>query len=166
MPIRIAAVLALFAASALAFPTWGEETPPAAAQAAGPIGITLTASLAGGGSLVESGLFEGEITVGYEVGSGIRPDFGLVLGLAPGTYVALRPGVYYSFPELPVYARAALDIAYPHGEGKVRWLLLGAGLELKLTGLYGIFAEGDTGIPLSKGAGLPLELRAGVNFHF
>lgn len=138
------------------------------AQTSAPIGLTFTGSLAGGGTLGSSshGLFEGELTAGYQLFPSLRPELGLILGLSPGTYAGLRPGIHYSFAYLPVYARAALDWAYPNGHGQLRWLFLGAGMELRLTGAFGIFAEGDTGIPLSSGAGVPLELRGGVSFRY
>lgn len=144
-----------------------ESAPPAPASRA-PIGLTLTADLGGGGTVGgdSTGLFEGEVTAGYELPYGFRPELSLVLGMSPGTYAGLRPGLHYALADLPIYLRAALDWAYPHGEGKLRWLLLGAGAEFRFTGLFGIFGEADTGIPLTDGAGVPIELRGGVSLRF
>jgi hypothetical protein len=47
-----------------------------------------------------------------------------------------------------------------------RWLLVGAAAELRLTGLFGLYGEIDTGAPLNAKAGLPLLLRAGASFRF
>ena len=157
----LSALLAVLPAAARA-----EEAPAPPAGTAAPIGLTLTGSLAGGGAIGESGLFEAEVVAGYELGGGFRPELGLLLNFAPGTFVGLRPGLHYTLSDLPFYVRGALDWAYPSGHGQVRWLLLGGGVELRLTGLYGLFGEVDTGIPLSSGAGVPIELRAGVSLRF
>lgn len=152
----------------LAARTRAEESAPTAPSSRAPIGLTLTVDLGGGGTVGggSTGLFEGELTAGYELPYGFRPELSLLLGMSPGSYTGLRPGLHYALADLPVYLRADLDWAYPHGVGKLRWLLIGAGAELRFTGLFGIFGEADTGLPLTDGAGVPLELRAGVSLRF
>jgi hypothetical protein len=145
--------------------------PPGAAPATGsPLGLVLQAGIGGGGTVgggseyTPHGLFEGEVVAGWEAGMGIRPELGVVFGIAPRGHLALRPGVRYSPPELPFFLRGALDIStYPGGW---RWFLLGGGAEVRLTDVLGGFAEADAGIPLARNVGLGLLLRAGVSFRF
>jgi hypothetical protein len=163
--ILIGAALALPAAAA-AQPA-GEEAAPVR-----PIGITLNASLGGGGSLgggteyTPSGLFEVEVVGGYELPNGFRPELGITAGLAPLGHVALRPGLHYTLPDMPFYARAAFDFATTNGFLQWRWMLLGGGAEVRLTGLMGTFGEVLTGFPVQQGAGVPLAVRAGATFRF
>lgn len=150
---------------------------PALASAAGPVapgptGFTFTSSLAGGGELGidhgKEGILEVEAAAGYEwVQSGLRGELGLALGLNPDTHVALRPGVRWSMPQLPIQLRLALDAATSRESGlHWRWLLVGLAAEVRLTGLLGLYAEVDSGAPLSSEYGVPLLARGGVSFRF
>jgi hypothetical protein len=148
-----------------------------AAQASGqaprrPIGFTVSADLGGGGQLgagsayQPSSLFELEATAGYYFGLGLSPEFSLGLGMSPGTYFIMRPGLHWAIPETPFYLRGALDVSTQSGPFLLRWILLGAGVELRFTDVAGFYAEGDSGIPLSAGAGVPMLVRAGAFFSF
>jgi hypothetical protein len=145
-----------------------QETAPAST----PTGLTATVSLGGGGELGlssgKAGVVEVEGTVGYDFTSvGLRPELGLAFGLEPDTNVALRPGVRWTIPEFPIQLRAAFDVSNARDSGlRWRWLLVGAAAELRLTGLFGLYGEIDTGAPLSSKAGLPLLLRGGASFRF
>jgi hypothetical protein len=88
-----------------------------------------------------------------------------MLGVAPHTYAGLRLGLRYAVPETPFYARAALDASTESGTARWRWLLGGAGAEVRLTDVLGGFAEADLGIPLVSGAGVPVLVRAGVTLR-
>lgn len=144
----------------------------ASADGPGPTGLTFTASLGGGGELGldhgKAGVTEVEGTVGYELGdSGLRPEVGLALGMDPDTHFALRPGVRWSVPGVPVQLRGALDAANSRESGlHWRWLLVGLAAELRLTGVLGLYAEVDTGAPLASEHGVPLLLRGGASFRF
>lgn len=148
--------------------------PPAAEGALGgaPTGLTASASLGAGGELGLSsgkqGVFELELAVGYELQDlGLRPELAAAFGLAPDSNIALRPGLRFELPTLPIQLRAALDASTSRGgDLHWRWLLLGAAAELRLTGLFGLFGEVDTGVKLSSRAGLPLLIRAGASFRF
>jgi len=137
-----------------------------------PIGFTVSADLGGGGQLgvgskyEPPSLFELEVTAGYYFALGLSPEFSLVLGMSPGTYFAMRPGLHWAVPDTPFYIRAAVDVATQIGYLEWRWILLGGGFELRVTDTLGFFAEGDTGIPLVAGAGVPLMVRAGAFFSF
>ena len=137
-----------------------------------PSGLTLTASLAGGGELGlksgKAGVFELEAVVGYDLAGGLlRPELAAALGVAPDSNLALRPGVRFSLPNLPFQLRAALDASNSRGSGfDWRWLLVGIAGEIRWTSLLGLFGEVDTGAPLSSRAGLPLLVRAGASFRF
>jgi hypothetical protein len=142
------------------------------AMGGAPTGLTASASLGAGGELgLESGkagVFELELAVGYEFADiGLRPELAVAFGLEPDSNVAIRPGLRFELPGLPVQLRAAFDASTSRGgDLHWRWLLLGAAAELRLTGLFGLFAEVDTGAKLSSNAGLPLLLRAGASFRF
>jgi hypothetical protein len=158
---------ALAAALPLAAPA--QEGGPAPS----PSGLTLTASLGGGGELGlesgEAGVFELEAAVGWELpGGAVRPELAAALGLAPDSHVALRPGVRVALPGLPIHCRLALDAATSRGASglDLRWLLVGVGAEIRWTSLLGMYGEVDTGAPLSSRAGLPLLVRAGATFRF
>ena len=150
-------------------------SPPGPAAALGarplPLGIVLSADLGGGGRLgggsqyTPRGVFEAELSAGYEVAAGFRPELSFMLGVAPTTYAALRIGFRYVVPDTPFYARAALDGSTERGTARWRWLLGGAGGEVRLTDVLGGFAEADLGVPLTSGAGIPVLLRAGVTFR-
>jgi hypothetical protein len=156
---------------AAAAPPAPAATPPGAAAAPGSqLGVVVQAGLGAGGSVgggseyTPKGLFEGEVVAGYEAGQGVRPELGVVFGIAPRGHLALRPGVRYSPPELPFFVRGALDLStYPGGW---RWFLVGGGAEVRLTDVLGGFAEADAGIPLARNVGLGLILRAGATFRF
>jgi hypothetical protein len=160
-------LLAAVAAAALPLAAHAHE----AGAAGTPAGPTLTAALGGGGELGleegKAGVFELEAAVGYEA-SGVRPELALVLGLAPDSHFALRPGVRVAVPGLPIHVRLALDAATSRGASglDLRWLLVGVGGELRWTSVLGMFAEVDSGAPLSSRAGLPLLVRAGASFRF
>jgi hypothetical protein len=135
-------------------------------------GLTATVTMGGGGELGlssgKAGILEIEAAAGYEITSiGLRPELALAFGLEPDTNVALRPGVRWSMPELPVQLRASLDLSTARDGGlHWRWLLVGAAAEVRLTSLFGLFGEIDTGVPLGSKAGLPLLLRGGASFRF
>jgi hypothetical protein len=144
--------------------------PASSPQAGSALGVVVQAGIGGGGSVgggsqyTPRGLFEGEVVAGYEAGMGVRPELGVVFGIAPRGHLALRPGVRYSPPELPFFLRGALDLStYPGGW---RWFLVGGGAEVRLTDVLGGFAEADAGIPLARNVGLGLILRAGASFRF
>jgi len=150
---------------------------PASAADDGPktrrsIGFTLSADLGGGGQLGAGSaydppsLFELEVTAGYYIGLGLAPELSLVLGMSPGAYFAIRPGLHWAVPGAPFYLRAAVDAATQIGYLEWRWILLGGGLELHFSDAVGFYAEGDTGIPLVAGAGVPLMVRAGAFYSF
>lgn len=147
--------------------------PPAAAQdrrgadRQRTTGATISVDLGGGGDLGgPTGVFEAEMGVGFHVGGGLSPELSLILGMAPGNYFGLRPGLHWAIAETPFYLRLALDAAGPSGKLEWRWLVLGGGLELRLTDVVGTFLEADTGIPLGSGFGVPLLARGGVFFSF
>jgi hypothetical protein len=135
-------------------------------------GLTASVSLGGGGELGlsegKAGVVELEAAVGYELTSvGLRPELGATFGLAPDTHVALRPGIRWTIPEFPIQLRVALDLSNARDHGlHWRWLLVGAAYEVRLTSLFGLFGEIDTGAPLGSSAGLPLLLRGGASFRF
>lgn len=149
---------------------------PSAAQDAAPTpvstGLTASVSLGGGGELGleagKAGVLEVEAAVGYEIASvGVRPELGMAFGLKPDTHVALRPGVRWSIPDFPIQLRVAIDVSNARDTGlRWRWLLVGAAAEVRLTSLFGLYGEIDTGAPLGSEAGLPLLLRAGASFRF
>jgi hypothetical protein len=155
---------------------WGASLAPAPAFAQGrrspSIGLTVSADLGLGGAAgtgtryTPSTVAEAEVLVGVLLGKGLAPEMGIVAGMSPGTYLALRPGLHYALPAMPFYLRAALDVASPKGYLAARWLLLGGGGELRLTSQAGGFAELDTGLPLSTAAGVPFLVRAGMFFSF
>ncbi len=159
-------------ALALAALTPSSSSAQEGAPASSPTGLTVSFSLGGGGELGlsegKSGVLELEAAAGYEITSvGLRPEIALAFGLAPDTNVALRPGVRWSVPEFPIQLRAAIDWSNARGNGlRWRWLLVGAATELRLTSLFGLYGEIDTGAPLNSKAGLPLLLRAGASFRF
>ncbi|HEY6106490.1 MAG TPA: hypothetical protein VIV59_10935 [Anaeromyxobacteraceae bacterium] len=158
--LAAAALIALLAAPASA----QERRRPEGRR---PSGVTVSVDLGGGGDVSgPTGVFEAEIGAGYAVGKGWALELALVLGMAPGNYFGLRPGVHWAIPETPFYARLAFDLAGPGGSLDWRWLLLGAGVELRFTDVVGGFVEADTGIPLSRAVGLPLLVRGGVFFSF
>lgn len=158
-PLLAAALLAAVCAPASAQDRRRGESRPSS-------GFTASADLGGGGDLSgPTGVFEVELVGGYALGKGWALELGLVLGMAPGNYFGLRPGVHWAISQ-PFYLRGALDVAGPNGSLDWRWLLLGGGVELRVTDVVGGFLEADTGIPLSSAFGLPLLARGGVFFSF
>ena len=152
----------------LPFAGAAQDTGPAGA----PTGLTVLASLAGGGELgLDKGsasVAELEGVVGYDVAGGaVRPELGATFGLSPDSHVALRPGVRLGLPNLPVQLRVALDASTSRGATGLdwRWLLLGVDYEIRWTSLLGMYAEVDTGARLSTRYGLPLLVRVGVSFR-
>lgn len=168
MRVRLLAALAAVLPLAVA----AQESMPMPAGA--PTGLTVTASLGAGGELGleegnEAGVFELEGAIGYELARGlIRPELAVVLGVAPDSHVALRPGLRVSLPNLPIHVRAALDAATSRDATGFdwRWLLVGVAGEVRWTSLLGLYAEVDTGARLSSKAGLPLLVRVGASFRF
>ncbi len=163
------AALALAAMEpSLAFAPGGTATEGATAA---PTGLVLSAALGGGGALgagtqyTPSGVFELELSAGYDLGYGLRPELAAGLGVAPGSYVLLRPGLHYDLPDMPFYARAALDWSTVRGIGRWRWALLGGGGEIRITDVLGVFAGAEVGIPLHADTGLGVLVRAGVTFR-
>jgi hypothetical protein len=163
---------ALAVALALAAPLLAEGQAAAPPPGAVPLGVVVQAGLGAGGMLgggsdyTRKSLFEGEVAVGWEAGLGIRPELAVAIGVAPRGHLALRPGLHYSPPELPFYLRAALDWSTLRGSGGFRWLLAGAGAEVRLTDVLGAFGEADLGLPFARNVGIGLLVRAGVSFRF
>ncbi len=161
------ATLALTTGTASAQPP---DRPPQ--EAAAPIGVVATADVGGGGLLgggtqyTSTGLFEGEVALGYELPLGLRPELAFAVGVAPTGHVALRPGIHYAIPEMPFYLRAALDWSTVRGALAWRWLLAGAGVELRVTDVLGGFAEADLGLPFERNVGVGALVRAGVSFRY
>lgn len=144
---------------------------PAATHEVGPGQLVVTGSVGAGGELglaagEKTGVVEIEVTGGYEFRSlALRPELGLTLGLAPDTHFAIRPGIRWTLPDMPLQLRAALDFANSRGKTEWRWLLLGAAVEIRLTGVFGLFAGIDSGVPLAGAAGVPFLVRAGASFR-
>jgi hypothetical protein len=148
----------------------------AAAQGTGPAtptGLVGTLSFAGGGELglehgEKPGVVEIEASLGWEIEAlGLRPEVGAVFGIAPDGHAALRPGLRWTLPGLPIQLRAALDASNARDRSfRWRWLLLGVAGEVRLTGLLGLFVEVDTGAPIDSDAGLPLLARGGASIRF
>lgn len=129
--------------------------------------VATTVSLGGGleAGSTSNGLGELELTVGYELRD-LRPELGIVLGLAPNEHTALRPGVHLDLAELPAYGRAGLDFSNVRDGWKLRWVFLGVGAETRLTSEMGAFVEADAGLPMASDYGLALMLRAGFSLRF
>lgn len=148
-------------------------SPAAAEEQSGPTGFAVFGALGGGGAAAGSrgdatrgGLFEAELGAGFELGGGLRPELALTLAIAPETHVGLRPGVRYALEGMPFFLRGALDFSAPGGSWRMRWLLAGAGAEVRVTDQLGLGAEADLGVPLASKAGFGFLLRAGVTFRF
>lgn len=162
---RPGALVALLAALALVGPA------PAAADAA-PVGFRVSVDLGGGGQLGAgssyggASLFELEGTFSASLVYGIGPELSMVLGMTPGTYFAIRPGLRWEIPESPFFLRADFDAATQIGYMSWRWFLLGGGFQLRFTDVLGFFAEADAGFPIASGAGVPLMVRAGASIGF
>jgi hypothetical protein len=162
----VRSIPALAAAALLLAPAAGLAATPAADA---PLGLVVTGSVAGGGefglSQGKSGVVELEGTVGYELALGLRPEFGLAVGFEPDTNLAVRPGLRWSVPALPLQLRMALDASNSRGGWKWRWFMLGAATELRFTSVFGLFVEVDTGVPFSSRSGVPLLIRGGASFR-
>ena len=148
---------------------------PAAARAGDgsePAGLHVSVDLGGGGQLGTgsayggASLFEMEATFAYDVALGLGPELSFVLGMTPGTYFAIRPGIRWNIPESPFYLRVDVDAATQIGYMSWRWVLIGGGFQLRFTDVLGFFAEGDSGFPIASGAGVPLLIRAGASVSF
>lgn len=165
--LLVAAALPLLAGPAVAL-----AAPPSTGS---PGSLVLSGSLAGGGEAGVSGragLADVELLAGFELpgsaaGTGLvfRPELALALGPAPSTHFALRPGLRVALPSTPIWLRAAFDFSNARGDAAWRWLLLGAAWEVRLTGFFGLYAELDTGVPVSSRAGLPFMARVGATFR-
>jgi hypothetical protein len=139
-----------------------------------PISTGLTASVAlGGGAELglddgDAGVLELEAAVGWEFESaGLRPELAVAFGVAPDGHVALRPGLRWTLPDVPVQLRVAVDASNARDTGlRWRWLLVGAAAEIRFTSLLGLYGEIDTGAPLGSESGLPLLVRGGASFRF
>ncbi len=136
------------------------------------MGLIVSADLGGGGQLGTGsaydppGIFELEVGVAYETFFGIAPQLSMVLGMAPGASFAIRPGLEWFLPETPFYLRAAVDASTQVGYLAWRWMLLGGGAAIRVNDVLGFLVEGDSGFPLSSGAGVPLIVRAGAFARF
>ncbi len=149
------------------------QQPVLGGRAESPSGVVVTGSLGGGAELGlpqsasgKPGLLEAEVAAGWELESiALRGELAAAFGLAPASHVALRPGLRWTVPEVPLQLRVALDWSNARGESRWRWLLVGAAYELRFTSLFGLYAEVDTGAPVGREAGLPFLLRAGASFR-
>jgi hypothetical protein len=133
--------------------------------------LTVTGDLGAGGELGlesgDSGVVELEAAVGWEFQpSRVRPELAVAIGFQPDGHFALRPGIRWTLPGLPIQLRAAIDAANSRGDLHWRWILLGAAAEIRLTDSFGLFVALDSGIPLTSEAGVPLLARAGGAFRF
>jgi len=147
----------------------------APAATGSPGSLVLSGALGGGGEAGVSGraaLADVEAAVGFELpssaaGTGLvfRPELAAALGPAPRTHFALRPGLRVALPSTPVWLRAGFDWSNARGDATWRWLLLGAAWEVRLTGFFGLYAEVDSGVPVSHRAGLPFMARVGATFR-
>lgn len=165
------ALVAVLAALAAAAPSSSSAQEPYT-----PTGLAATFSYGAGGELGlakgedkgGAGVTEIEATLGYDLESlNLRPEIGLALGLDPDTNLAFRPGVRWISPQVPLQVRVALDMSNARDRSmQWRWLLLGVATELRFTSVLGLFAEVDTGAPLSSEAGVPLLVRGGATFRF
>jgi hypothetical protein len=144
---------------------------PGAEAGALPLGVILSVDVGGGGRLgggsefTPRGVFEAELTAGYDVAAGFRPELAVLAGVSPHGYAGLRLGFRYTLPDTPFYARAAIDGSTVRGPASWRWLLAGGGAEVRLTDVLGAFAGADLGLPLTSGSGVPILVRAGVSFR-
>lgn len=163
--LRLARVARLAAVAALA------AFAPAASAVEAPSGLVFSAGVGGGVELglegEKAGLAETELSLGWEhERTGLRPEVAFSLGLAPDTHVAVRPGVRWAAPEIPVQLRVALDWSNAREEKRWRWLLVGGAFELRWTSAFSLFAGLDLGFPIGRDAGLPLIARGGASFRF
>ena len=148
--------------------------PPGPAYTGGsaPLGIVLKLDAGGGGMLgggteyTSSGLFELELGVGYDLPGGFRPEVSVLWGLAPRGHTGVRAGLHYDLLDTPFYLRAALDWSNLNPTSAWRWFLVGGGGELRITDLFGAFAEVDAGIPLARNIGFGILVRGGATFRF
>jgi hypothetical protein len=163
--------IALALAALLAPATVRAQKAQSAAPASALTGLVLNFDLGVGGELGlshgKAGVVELEGVAGYDLDwYGLRPEFGLAVGFQPDSNVALRPGARWTVPNLPLQVRAALDASNSRGSWHWRWLMFGAATEIRFTNQFGLFAEADSGFPLSSPSGVPLLVRGGASFHF
>lgn len=169
LPLALAAAAAFLVPSA---PLAQGAAPPPAGSGPVTTGLTATASFGGGAELGleqgnKPGVLELEVAVGYETSGGVRPELGVVLGLAPDGHVGLRPGLRWAIPGVPLLLRVAADITNARDTGlRWHWVLMGVAAELRLTSLFGLYGEIDTGVPIGARSGLPLLVRGGASFRF
>ncbi len=166
--LALAAFLAALAAAAPSSTPAQEPSAPTGLAATFSYGVGGELGLAEGEDKGGAGVAEIEATLGYDLESlNLRPELGVVLGLAPDTNFALRPGVRWLSPRVPLQVRLALDMSNARDRSmQWRWLLVGVAAELRFTSVLGLFAEVDTGAPLSSEAGVPLLVRGGASFRF
>lgn len=143
----------------------------AAAAVEPPTGLVFSAGVGGGAELglegEKAGLAETELSAGWEhARTGLRPELAIGMGLAPDTHFAVRPGIRWIAPELPIQFRIAMDWSNARGERRWRWLLLGGAFELRWTSAFSLFAALDLGFPVGADAGLPLLAHGGASFRF
>jgi hypothetical protein len=137
-----------------------------------PTGVVFTAGVGAGGELglggdQKAGVAESELSLGWEhAATGIRPELGLGIGFAPDGHFAVRPGLRWAAPELPIQLRVAMDWSNARGERRWRWLLIGAAFELRWTSAFSLYAGLDIGAPLGAKTGMPLLARGGAAFRF
>lgn len=136
-----------------------------------PSGLVLSAGVGGGVELgmkdEKAGLAEIELSLGWEhAGTGLRPELAAGLGFAPDSHVAVRPGLRWCAPEIPVQLRVALDWSNAREEKRWRWLLVGGAFELRWTSAFSLVAGLDLGFPVGANTGLPLIARGGASFRF
>jgi hypothetical protein len=169
LPLLIISALASSAGVARA-----QAAAPVPAEAepvpSGPSGASLSATLGAGGetglSTGRSGLLELELTGGWEHrATRLRPELGLVLGVAPENSMAIRAGLRAGLAEVPIGLRAAIDVSNARHRGlHARWILLGGAWELRVTTLLSFTVGLDFGVPLSGSAGVPILFRGGGTF--
>jgi hypothetical protein len=143
----------------------------AAAALDPPSGIVFSAGVGGGTELgltnQQAGVGESELSLGWEhAPTGLRPEIGVGLGLAPDNNLAVRPGLRWVLPDQPIQLRAAVDWSTARDKRRWRWLLLGGAFELRWTSAFSLFTGLDIGFPLGVRAGLPLLIRGGASFRF
>ncbi len=165
MRALLAPALAAAAIALLAAPAASRAEPPSG-------GLVLTGDFGAGGELgmgqhAKASVVELEANAGWEfAGLGLRPEVGIAQGFEPNDNFAVRFGLRWTLPDVPLQLRAAFDYSNARtGSFHWRWLLLGAAFEVRLTNFFGLFAGVDSGVPLSIPAGVPLVVRGGASFR-
>jgi hypothetical protein len=169
LPLLTCCALALGAGAAQAQPD--PTAPTAAGSPSAPSGLVFAASLGAGGETGmtqgKAGLLELEVAAGWEhQATRLRPELAVVLGVAPESSVAIRPGLRAGLAQVPVWLHAAIDFSTARDEGlHTRWLLFGAAWEIQFNTALAFDLGFDFGIPLASSSGVPLMLRAGGTFR-